>query len=243
VSKYIIPIENLGNRYSVWLSALDFQYYLFFDELTEVPLDEIRTYVSEMYNNKIGKCTFGYYKLYGSRGYSTIKQGWALRQTGPLHDNYMKGNWPITKFKEMCAEPVQRIRTFETVIVLKTDYGHSPSNCNPGWNYGDGGFMRLSVDYHVYRRTEALKEKRYSYQHEDNWEYYNIPDGKDFLTYMPLNEDLSSVSQPSYVFPYTEQKHVVLKDICSTGKRLGEALQDLFEVKKLEGKFQLEFKK
>lgn len=231
MSKYMIPMESYraGEQ---WLDAMDYTFYLFLSAAV-LPGDESRTYIEETYDNKIENCEFGYFRLNGMVGRKVIKEGWALRKKGPI-GRYM--TWPTGKLEEICQEPVQRIREFETVIVIEAKYGHPPGNCNAGWSYESRGFLLIDMGFSVQRRSEPIKDPGYSSMtRERKYEYYEIPSGESLTHYTPTNKDLiGGHYSGQIIIPYTPEKHEVLNYICKAGNRLGDNLRDLFEKKALE---------
>lgn len=228
MSKYMILIEAVRG-YEQWLDAMAYMFYLFLPA-ADIPNDKTRTHIEENHNNRIGNCEFGYYKLYGAIGSRIIKEGWALRKPGPLRKYDM---WPRGKFREICAEPVQRVREFETVIAIKSTYGNPPSCCAGGWNYDDSGFLKISVAYTILRRSGILRQN--NGRDKTEYDYYKISDGEDFLRYIPTNKDKTDVYEyEEQIIPYTPAKHEVLRQICEAGKHLGTNLTNLFERRNLE---------
>jgi hypothetical protein len=229
MSKYMIFIESRRGG-EQWLDAMAYMFYYFLP-VADIPDDKARTHIEENYSNRIGSCEFGYYKLYGAIGNKIIKEGWALRRSGPIQKYNM---WPRGELKKICAEPVQRVREFEAIIAIESTYGNSPSCCCGGWNYDDSGFLKISVVYRILRKSETLKQDHYG-DSKIEYDYYKIPNGEDPLRYIPTNKDKTDVYEyKEKIISYTPEKHEVLRQICDAGKHLGTNLADLFERKNLE---------
>lgn len=231
MSKYMIMMDSYRSG-EQWIDVMAYTFYLFLAPDC-IPEDESRTYIEEMYSNVVGDCEFGYFRLHGLVGGRVIKEGWALRKKGPVN---RYNQWSIKRLQEMCEEPVQRIREFETVIVISTKYGHPPSSYQAGHAYGGRGYLKISMNFSIQRRSEPIKNPGYSSMtREKRYEYYAIPSDESLTHYTPTNKDLLGENFSSdVIIPYTPERHEVLKYVCEAGRRLGDNLEDLFKKKTLD---------
>ena len=246
MSKYNILIES-SHFGEEWLEADTFTYILFLSGKL-APSPEQVSYIKEQYDNDIGHgVTFGKYTLKTVYG-KIEKEGYALYKKGP----YSKYDFfHLTKYMIILDEPVQRTRVFETVIIIKFDYGRSAGNMNCAWHDdAGGGFIRINLDYNYKRRAIAKKNRHVdrTYQKEflksnNLYDYYDIPHDEDPLTYMPIesNFDFCDLDRKDtidkIIVPYTPRKIEILEKLMGGSKKIGELIRELlFHIEDYETK-------
>lgn len=246
MSKFNILIETRPHG-EYWLEANTFNYYFFLAGKL-LPSPEQVSYIKETYNNKIEDVSFGYYKICTLHR-KTEKEGYALKREGPYYEN--NDFFKLNKYKEILEEPIQRIRDFETVIIIDFDYGQTHGNMNCAWHDdNNGGFIRINLDYCYKRRAIANSKNRefesYQKSHLNSnkiFDYYDIPPYEDLLSYLPVEDNFAyreadiKNTIDKVIVPYTHHKVEILEKIMNGSEKMGELIRELlFHIEEYENK-------
>lgn len=206
-----------------WLDALNYKFYFFLDEKF-VPDEETKTYIKEKYKNNISGYNFGYFRLFSNARHKVVVEGWGFCADGVNG----VGSWPTKQLELITKEPQQRTREFETVIKIRTENGIGPMCCLAGRHTDTDGFFKLNVTYVLLRRALKIDPPYNKLNEDEGYDYYNIPRGKDILSYMPNESDNTSFCYGDNYILYDEDKLKILEYICDAGRILGDNLNSLF---------------
>jgi hypothetical protein len=245
MSKFNILVKK-GIIGEEWLDALKCEYYLFLSERIS-PSPEQITYIKECYNNIItDEVKFEHCQLQNKK--TIEKEGYALHRKGPKYSVYGDSFFAINKLQEIMAEPLQRTREFDTVLMVENDngfdYNHTPARSGKTW-----GRIKIDINYSIYKRAESIHEKRPG---KMVWDYYEIPEEEDIdiINYIPLEKDYKFCREepktymaihppllPHGVFRYTPETGELLERIIKGSSKIGELLGYLFDnINKLDNK-------
>jgi hypothetical protein len=248
MSKFNILV-NKGIIGEEWLDALNFEYYLFLSE-EFVPSPEQRTYIEECYNNTItDKVKFEHCQLQSKRAIE--KEGYALHRKGPKY-GFGDSFFAISELKEIMAEPLQRTREFETILMIENDsgfdYNSMPARSGKTW-----GRIKIDIEYTIYKRAKSIHKKFYG---KRIWDYYEIPEKNDdgtkidIINYIPLEKDYRFYREepeaymaiqpgpyPHGTVRYTPEIGELLERIIEGSCKIGKMLNYLFDnIDKLDNK-------